>query len=161
MISVPLIWTRVDQKLIHGQVSAAWVPYLGVDAIVVSDYDSAGDSWAQKVMMMGLPPEIRLTVFCTPDKLPEIIGREDLQDCRVMLLFKNLEDALAAVSAGLRLERLNLGNQACRVPERDLRLADSFYACRRDLEELGRFQKDGLEVIVQSVPGGKAVKWTS
>ena len=155
-----LIWTRVDQKLIHGQVSAAWVPHLAVDAIVVSDHDSADDPWAQKVMMMGLPPEVTVTLFCPPEKLPEVMDSQELQAHRVLLLFKDLQGVLEAVGSGLRLRRLNLGNQACQIPDRDLRLADSFYACRRDLEELARFQRDGLEVIVQSVPSGKAVKWT-
>lgn len=154
-----LVWTRVDQKLIHGQVSVAWVPYLGVDAIVVSDSDTYEDSWAQKVMMMGLPPEVRCAYFTLPSLVADLLAGDELRSRRVMVIFKSLKGVFEAAEAGLRLETLNLGNQYGDVQPESIRLADSFYASRRDLADLARLQRAGLEVVLQAVPAGKAVKW--
>ena len=156
-----LVWTRVDQKLIHGQITVAWVPHLAIDAVVVSDSDTAEDPWVQKVMMMGLPPEVRVTRFTAPANLAEILADEELLARRVLVIFKDIGGVTAAAEAGLRLERLNLGNQACQPANRDIRLTDAFYASEDDLAGLSGLLVDNinLEVILQAVPAEKAVKW--
>ena len=155
-----LIWARVDQKLIHGQIAVAWVPHLDIDAIVVSDSDAAEDPWVQKVMMMGLPPEVSVTRFTAPANLAALLDGDDLSSRRVMVIFKDIDGVLEAAEAGLRLDRLNLGNQACRPAEHHIRLTDAFYASEHDLTGLSELLADmGLEVILQAVPAEKAVKW--
>lgn len=154
-----LVWTRVDQKLIHGQIAVAWVPHLDIDAIVVSDSDAAEDPWVQKVMMMGLPPEVRVTRFTAPTHLAELLADGELSPRRVMVIFKDIDGVLEAAGAGLRLDRLNLGNQACRPDGRDIRLNDVFYLSESDLAGLSDLLDRGLEVILQAVPAEKAVKW--
>jgi len=156
---VALVWTRVDQKLIHGQISVAWVPYLSINAIVVADDDLVDDTWAQKVMMMGLPPEIKLTGFTAPDRLSSVLAEDEYQDLRVMVIFKDVAGALEAAEAGFKMEILNLGNQASQDPAIEVRLGDTFYVKPDDLEKLGCLQRSGLEVILQAIPAGKVVQW--
>jgi PTS system mannose-specific IIB component len=159
-IPVTLVWTRVDQKLIHGQVVVAWVPRLKIDAIVVSDQDTAEDPWSQKVMLLGLPPEIQVALFTSPDKLADLLAEKRLASRRVLVLFKNLSGFLDAVGAGLRPTVLNLGNQASQPPDQSIRLTDSFYASLKELADLSSLARSsGLEVILQAVPAGKAIMW--
>lgn len=154
-----LVWTRVDQKLIHGQISVSWVPHLNADVVVVVDQDTAEDPWAQKVMSMGLPPEVRAPYFISPMELAGLLRRDELESGRVLVIFKSVEDVMEASEAGFRLERLNLGNQVFDGPGRKVRLADSFYVSLSDLDFLSRLQAAGLEVVVQAVPGSKSIKW--
>ncbi len=155
-----LIWTRIDQKLIHGQVSVAWVPRLNIDAIVVSDEDTAADPWTQKVMMMGLPPEVRVARFVAPAQLASLLSEAEMTSRRVLVLFKNLTGFLEAAGAGFHPARINLGNQAGQPPDRGIRLSECFYISPRDLRGLSALTRDGLEVVIQAVPTGKSVKWT-
>jgi len=156
---VTLIWTRVDQKLIHGQVTLAWVPHLDINAIVVIDQDTAEDPWAQKMMLLGLPPEVKDTRFTSPELLTEVMEAGELARRRIMAIFKNIADVLEAMEGGFVFDKLNLGNQACQPPDQNVRLADNFFASPKDLGELAGLKKKGLEIIVQSVPRGKAVRW--
>jgi len=156
---VTLIWTRVDQKLIHGQVSLGWVPYLSVNAMVVADADTSADAWTQKIMMLGLPPEIELISFTPPELLAEMLSDDRFRNRRVMVIFKDLEGALAALASGSRIDLLNLGNQICRRPGQDIRLGEAFFVCRCELDGLAEFQRGGLEVVIQSVPTGRAIRW--
>lgn len=152
-----LVWTRIDHKLIHGQVSVAWVPFLGVETIVISDEDTAGDLWAQKVMTMGLSSEVKSAYFSKPTNLASLL--EKLSGQRILLLFKNLAGVFEALSAGLNLKSINLGNQIGLKPEQEVRLADTFFINRHDLATLATLHLAGLEIIVQSVPASKAVHW--
>lgn len=154
-----LVWTRIDQKLIHGQVSVAWVPHLEAEAIVVVDHNTMEDLWAQKVMMMGLPPEVRLTRFTCPAQLGDVLAEEEMSSKRVMVIFKDLPGFLESVESGSRFDRLNLGNQAPEGSGCCIGLTDAFYASQPDLEALELLRRQGLEVTIQAVPSSKAVKW--
>lgn len=154
-----LIWTRVDQKLIHGQVSLGWVPYLKINALVVADADTAADDWAQTIMRAAAPPEIEATAFIVPAHLGQLLAEERFNRRRVMVIFKDLGGALEALKAGLPLTRLNLGNQGCCRPGQDVLLGETFFACHRILNDLAEFQRGGLEVLVQTLPNGRVVSW--
>jgi len=157
---VTLVWSRVDSKLIHGQIAAAWVPYLKAEVIVVADGDTAGDFTAQRIMRLGLPPEISQAHFRPLAGLAEFLAGPELAEKRVLLIFKSLADALEAVAAGLDLATLNLGNQLDHL-SRDLgrRLTETFFASQEELARLARLQSRGLSVILQSVPAARSVRW--
>lgn len=154
-----LIWTRVDQKLIHGQVSLGWVPHLRINALVVADADTAADDWAKTIMRAAAPPEIEAIAFTAPVQLVELLDEERFHSRRVMAIFKDLNGAVEAIKAGLSLTRLNLGNQVCQRPGQDVLLGETFFACPHILEDLAEFQRDGLEVLIQTLPNGRAVSW--
>jgi len=157
---VTLVWSRVDSKLIHGQIAAAWVPYLKAEVIVVADGDTAGDPQAQRIMRLGLPPEISQAHFHPLPGLAEFLAGPELADKRVLLIFKSLADALKAAQAGLDLRELNLGNQLDQLSREDgQRLAETFFARREEVADLARLSRGGLKVIIQSVPAAKSVRW--
>ena len=155
-----LIWTRVDSKLIHGQIAAAWVPHLQAEVIVVADADTAGDLMSQRIMRLGLPPEISQVHFHPPVGLAGFLVGPDLSEKRVLLIFKRLADVLAAVADGLALKGLNLGNQLDQLSlDRGQRVAETFFASREELEALTRLTRRGLAVIIQSLPTTPRGKW--
>ena len=45
-----MFWVRVDNRLIHGQVVEAWVPYVGAHSILVGNDDLAQDELQQEIM---------------------------------------------------------------------------------------------------------------
>ncbi len=156
---MPLIWARVDAKLIHGQVCVAWTPHLGIDGLVVADHDLAADAWAQKIMMMALPPELSQSCFSAPEAVPEILASKEWLQRKVLLIFKDLWGVVQALAAGLDLKKLNLGNQARLDCGRVIRLADCFYVNEAELDELKRLYLAGVELIIQSVPSARGVIW--
>ena len=94
------------------------------------------------------------------NKLAELLAEKQLASRRVLVLFKSLSGFLDAVGAGLKPTVLNIGNQACQPPDQNIRLADSFYASLKELDNLSSLARSsGLEVILQAVPAGKATMW--
>ena len=155
-----LIWSRVDCKLIHGQISAAWVPHLKAEVVIVADEDTVADAWAQKIMRLSLPPEISQAHFIPPRGLPGFLAGAEVADKRILLIFKNLAGAIEAAEAGLDLRSLNLGNQLDHDSRAEtVRLADTFFAGRKELEALAGLQRRGLKVSLQSVPAARPVHW--
>ncbi|UQZ88514.1 hypothetical protein C4J81_04555 [Deltaproteobacteria bacterium Smac51] len=157
---VTLVWTRIDQKLIHGQISLAWVPHLKIDAIVVADTEMKDNPKGQRFMKMGLPPEIKATFFVDPRFITETLEMNELSRRRVLLLFRDMEGLCAAVNSGLSLSKVNLGYHACTPLDPVVtRLGDAFYVCERDMAGLCELYTSGLEIILQTIPSDKAVRW--
>ncbi len=53
---------RIDDRLVHGQVMAAWARALRTTHILVADDDSAADDFSRQIMQLAMPAHIALTV---------------------------------------------------------------------------------------------------
>jgi len=61
---------RVDQRLIHGQVTQGWVHALSLNAIVVLSQTLSDNQVAQKIMMLGVPDDLQV-FFLSPLELAQ------------------------------------------------------------------------------------------
>ncbi|MDR1546802.1 MAG: PTS sugar transporter subunit IIB [Deltaproteobacteria bacterium] len=152
-----LTMARVDQKLIHGQVIAAWVPHLGIEEIIVVDEDVLSDALTQSILTAAVPPQVRQTCFAAPADLPKILQSRPHANRRLLLLFGDLSAVKAALDQGLRLENLNLGNQACQPNAECRKLSSCFFASSSDLAILDSLARAGLNLFFQSVPGDRPI----
>jgi mannose/fructose/N-acetylgalactosamine-specific phosphotransferase system component IIB len=53
---------RVDNRLVHGQILEAWVPFLQAACIIVVDDHVAGDFFRETVIKMAVPSEVEVIV---------------------------------------------------------------------------------------------------
>jgi len=58
---------RVDNRLIHGQILEAWVPYVQAACIVVADDDVANDFFRETVIRMAVPRDIEVVITSVAD----------------------------------------------------------------------------------------------
>lgn len=104
-----MFWVRVDNRLIHGQVVEAWVPFVGARYILVGNDDLAGDELQQEIMSLAIPRAVE-SAFLPID---ELVGDARLAGTAreaTLLLFSSCLDVRRAVDKGLRLNVLNVGN---------------------------------------------------
>lgn len=144
-----MFWVRVDNRLIHGQVVEAWVPYVGAHSILVGNDDLAQDELQQEIMSLAIPRAVE-SAFLSVDELagdPRLAGatRE-----ATLLLFSSCLDVRRAVDKGLKLSTLNVGNLHYATGKRQLSPSVSLGAedesCLRYL--LGK----GVELDFRCVP---------
>lgn len=58
-----ILLTRVDNRLIHGQVGVTWVNHLGANLILVANDEVSNDKVQQSLMEMVLPDAIQARFF--------------------------------------------------------------------------------------------------
>ena len=104
-----IVLTRIDSRLIHGQVLEAWVPYLKADCIVVANDAAAHTPLQRMIMQAAVPSDIRLEIG-TLDEVAALLHSSELSNRRTLLLFASSDDALRACRLGLGFAQLNLGN---------------------------------------------------
>ena len=89
---------RVDNRLVHGQILEAWVPYLHASCIVVVDDQVACDFFRETVIRMAVPREVAITI-CGIGEFAQnhAAGRGGK---KTIVLFSSISDALTACRLG-------------------------------------------------------------
>ncbi|MEG0160000.1 PTS galactosamine transporter subunit IIB, partial [Carnobacterium sp.] len=103
-----ILLTRIDNRLVHGQVGMTWTNTLGANLVVVANDEVATDSVQQNLMDMVLPETVQIRFF-TLEKTIRIIGKAAPHQ-KILLVVKTPEDALTLVEGGVPIEFLNIGN---------------------------------------------------
>ena len=62
-----LVLTRIDDRLIHGQVMTAWIKNRKANQVVIIDDDVANDEYMIDVLEMAIPEEIAIGIFTKED----------------------------------------------------------------------------------------------
>ncbi|EPR42204.1 PTS system sorbose subfamily IIB component [Desulfovibrio sp. X2] len=106
-----MFWVRIDNRLVHGQIIEAWLPFTGAETLVVANDELAEDGLRQEIMALAIPEDISLhfaRVQALPDLVASLSGSSSAPD--VMVLFATCIDARRAYEAGLHFSSINIGN---------------------------------------------------
>ena len=107
---------RIDNRLIHGQVTTTWVGYVNADLIMVVN-DKVSKDPIQTVMLPMAARGVKTLVLSIEDAIKHI---QENEKEKIMIVAKFGTDALALMEAGIRPEEVNMGNQAP-LPEPSIR----------------------------------------
>ncbi|OEU65142.1 MAG: PTS sugar transporter subunit IIBC [Desulfovibrio sp. S3730MH75] len=106
-----MVWVRIDNRLVHGQIIETWLPYTHAKHIVVANDAVAVDGLQQQIMSLAIPHSITCS-FSTIEDLSEmvmILG-ESSSSGNTIILFSSCEDVRKAFEAGFKFNSVNIGN---------------------------------------------------
>lgn len=98
---------RIDDRLIHGQVTAGWVRPLGIERIVLANDEVANDEWQREIYTLAVPSEIKVKIYQVADAIDFIKNNQD--NIKTMVLVNSLKDALRIIKSGIIVTKLNIG----------------------------------------------------
>ncbi|MDD3185658.1 MAG: PTS sugar transporter subunit IIB [Anaerostipes sp.] len=148
-----LLLTRVDDRLIHGQVMTAWMKLLPAKEIVIVDDKVAKDDFMISVLEMAAPKGVKVKVFSSEKAIEYLKG--GLSQPSIMLA-KTPLTYKAIVDGGISLEKINLGGMG--INETRKTLLKNIAASEEERESLKEFLAKGIEVEIQVIPNDKVVK---
>ena len=109
-----LVLSRIDNRLIHGQVLVKWTAQTRADSICIVDDDVAQDAMLIGLFNMAIPKGTTLEVLTAE----EVAGFLSAQKGRALLIFKDIQHAETALNTGVPMKKLQvagLGRRAvCR-----------------------------------------------
>lgn len=148
---MPVILLRVDDRLVHGQVTMGWGPALRPDRIVVVNDRVAGSSWERDLYLAAVPPELESSVLSVAESIRRL---EDLAEGeRVIVLVDSPEDAARLIEGGLQIREVNVGGMHyCDGKKQILP-----YVCvdAADAEALRRLEGMGVKLDCRDLPGSR------
>lgn len=130
---------RVDDRLIHGQVTAGWVRPLGIERIVLANDAVATDTWQKEIYSLAVPAEIEVKIFIVTEAIEYLKMINDKK--KTIVVINSLKDALAIVKSGIKVAKLNIGGLHFEVGKRPFAtyifLSDEDIKCAKEIIDLG------------------------
>jgi mannose/fructose/N-acetylgalactosamine-specific phosphotransferase system component IIB len=147
-----ILLTRIDDRLIHGQVVEGWVNYLKATCILVAD-DTVAVNPVQRSILEISAPEGLTVIIGSVDDICRKLSTASLVKERAILLFSNPRDVLAALGAGLACTSVNLGGMHF-VPGKR-KILDVLAVDDADEDAFRKIMQRGVKIEVQTVPTEK------
>ncbi len=102
-----IIFTRIDNRLLHGQVVESWLPQIKAQEVVIVSREAASSALMQKMLRLALPPSYGLRVF-DETSAARYLGGQNPQ--KVFLLIDGFETLASLIKEGVKFEKVNVGN---------------------------------------------------
>lgn len=148
-----IVLTRIDERLIHGQVITSWTKIVDVNTIVIVDDASANNSFLKRILFAAAPKNIELKVCTLEDAIDYLKG--DQENERVMIMAKVPRPILELIQAGISLTEVNLGNMGGAANRKRFNL--NVNASDAEIEDFKAIINSGVSIYAQMVPSDSKV----
>ncbi|MGC6769813.1 PTS N-acetylgalactosamine transporter subunit IIB [Enterococcus sp. LJL128] len=143
-----ILLTRIDNRLIHGQVATQWNGSIGSNLILVANDKVAGDKVRQGLMDMAAPNGVATRYFSL-QKTIDIIGKASANQ-KIFIIVESPEDALTLVEGGVPIKKVNIGNM--HMAEGKRQVATTVAVDEADVAAFRKLQELGVELEIRRVP---------
>lgn len=151
MATPNILLTRIDNRLIHGQVGVTWVNHLGANLVLVANDKAAQDKVQQSLMDMVLPDVIQARYFSL-QKTIDVIHKASPRQ-KIFLVVKDVHDALTLKEGGVPIDHINIGNM--HYEEGKKQISATVSVDEKDMEAFQRLDELGVTLDVRGVPNEK------
>ncbi|WP_288761500.1 PTS system mannose/fructose/N-acetylgalactosamine-transporter subunit IIB [uncultured Lacticaseibacillus sp.] len=153
-----IIATRIDGRLVHGQVANLWTTKLQATRIMVVD-DKVSQSQIEKSgLRMATPAGVRLSVLDVDTAADHILNHKyDSQ--RVFIVAKGPAPLLALINKGVGIDSINVGNMS--QTDDTKHITKSINVLDSDVADFKELQSKGVKLTAQMVPGDESQDFMS
>lgn len=144
--------TRVDARLVHGQVAGRWIKHLLAERIIIIGDEIAKDPFMIEMFQLLSPPGTKILCYPIAQAVEEF-QKDQFGEGRIIIMFKEILTADKAWRAGVKYKEINIG-QVPGGPGRKLAWA-TVSLSKEELALLEGLEKDGVNVYFQAVPDDK------
>lgn len=150
-----IVLTRVDHRLLHGQVAFSWTAHLSADCILIANDDVANDETKKTIVKLTKPSGIKLVIKSVEDSI-KAINSGITDKYKLFIVAQNIDDAYKLISNVSEIQSLNLGGT--KFEEGKESISSAIFVTTREKEELNRLIQNGVDVYTQQVPTSKRKK---
>lgn len=143
-----IVLTRIDNRLIHGQVATQWCGVVGANLLLVANDAVSTDTFRQGLMNMAAPAYAQ-TRFFSIQKTIDIIGKASPAQ-HIAIICETPQDVLKLVEGGVPIKKVNIGNM--HMAEGKRQVATSVAVNDDDVATFKKLQDLGVELEIKRVP---------
>ncbi|WP_320175332.1 PTS sugar transporter subunit IIB [Maridesulfovibrio sp.] len=144
-----MMWVRIDNRLVHGQIIETWLPYTHAKHIIVANDAVARDDLQQQIMSLAIPQSVSCS-FCPVDDLNSMIPAFTSGNGSTIILFSSCADVRRALDSGFIFSSVNIGNIHYGPGKKQI--SPSVALSSDDESCLHYFKGQGIELDFRCVP---------
>ena len=147
-----IVLTRIDNRLVHGQVATQWCGSIGANLILVANDDVAGNKIRQVLMDMAAPSYAPMRYWTLDKTISTIHKASDKQ--LIFIVCENPQDVLKLVEGGVPIKKVNIGNM--HMAEGKRQVVGSVAVDDSDVAAFAKLRDLGVELEIRRVPSESA-----
>lgn len=145
-----ILLTRIDNRLVHGQVGVTWTRTLGANLLLVADDEAAQNEVMQQLMAATAKSSGAGIRFFSIQKTIDVIHKAaDRQ--KIFIICQTPAVVRQLIEGGVPIKEVNVGNMHYSDGKRQI--SKKVYVDDADLADLKAIEDAGVEVYIQDVPG--------
>ncbi len=150
-----VVHMRIDNRLIHGQVTTTWANAINTNRLIVTNDKVARDP-IQQMLLPQAARGVPTSVLSVDDTL-QYVRSEKGQKERLFILAKLPEDALRLLEGGLQPEEINVGNQAPSPGTKFKMVTHSVAVTAEDAAIYRAIAEKGYRLTSKMMPSDRAI----
>lgn len=152
-----ILLTRVDHRLLHGQVAFSWTQTIGADCILIANNDVPTNEIRKTTIKLAKPQGVKLVIKNIEDSIAAL--KSGVTDkYKLFIVVESIADAYKLAEAYPEIKRINLGGIKAKAGSRSI--GKSVNVVPEEEELLKQLVEKGMEIDIQQVPSEKKVKVT-
>lgn len=149
-----ILLTRVDHRLLHGQVAFSWTQGLGADCILIANDDVPTNDIRKTTIKLAKPQGVKLVIKSIDDAI--IALQSGVTDkYKLFVVVESIADAYKLATAFPEMKHINVGGIKAKDGSRSIGKAVNVLSEEEEL--LKKLVESGVDVEIRQVPGDKKV----
>jgi len=144
--------TRIDDRLMHGQVAFTWTPSLGVDCIIVANDNVAKDEFQKMTLNLAKPPSAKLLIKSLAETIV-FLNDARSANMKILILINSVKDASTLSNEVAEIKSINFGG--LRTKEGAKAISKAIALTEEDISLIKQLYERGIELEVRQVPSDK------
>lgn len=146
-----IVWTRIDERLLHGQIRITWGKHTEANLILVANDDAAegpNAAFMQAGMKASAGGEYAVRFFSIT-KTIDVISKASPRQ-KIFVLCNNPKDVARLVEGGVPITHCNVGNMHFHEGKRQI--AKTVSVNDADIEAFKSLVANGVTCTIQNTP---------
>lgn len=145
--------TRVDHRLLHGQVAFTWIKAVGADCILIANDAVAADELRMAALRMAKPQGVKL-VMKSVDASIAALTSGVTDKYKLFIITESIEDAWRLCQAVPQIRELNIGGVKVEPGKRQI--SEAVFVSDEECERIRELAGSGIRVFVQMTPSERS-----
>lgn len=143
-----IVLTRIDNRLLHGQVVVTWSNHCNANLIVVPNDAIAADEMKKNIMSLAVPAGVGVRFYSVDQAIQTLPKASPRQ--LIMLVCETPQDVLRLVEGGIPIKEVNVGNM--HFAEGKKQICFTIAVSEEDVETFKKLEARGVHCVMQRVP---------
>lgn len=141
--------TRIDHRLLHGQVAFRWVRFLESDCILIASDNLVKDELKMNVIRIAKPAGMKLVMKSVDDSI-KAINSGATDKYKLFIIVESVKDAYRLAKACPEVKSINVGGMKSTGENRQI--AKAVFIDDEDVKMFKELNELGIELEARQVP---------
>ena len=144
-----IVLTRVDHRLLHGQVAFSWTNNIGADCILIANDDVVNNELRKTTMKLAKPQGVKLVIKNIKDSI-EALNSGVTDKYKLFIVVESIKDAYLLAKEVKNIQQINLGGTKADEGTKNISKAVNVFP--EDEKMLNELKERGIEIEIRQVP---------